>query len=108
MNFKLIQICNDHESVLLAQDAGIDRIMLDLETKGKKKRQKNLDSVISNHTYKDIKYFRKMIKTSELMVRVNPLNNNSQLEIPVASKSIAFPVMCCETAAEPPIASFNS
>ena len=35
MNFKLIQICNDHESVLLAQDAGIDRIMLDLETKGK-------------------------------------------------------------------------
>lgn len=81
MNFKLIQICNDHESVLLAQDAGIDRIMLDLETKGKKKRQKNLDTVISNHTYKDIKHFRKIIKTSELMVRVNPFNNNSKSEI---------------------------
>ena len=29
MNFKLIQICNDHKSALLAEDAGIDRIMLD-------------------------------------------------------------------------------
>jgi len=40
MNFKLIQICNDHKSALLAEDAGIDRIMLDLETRGKKKDKK--------------------------------------------------------------------
>jgi hypothetical protein len=81
MNFKLIQICNSQDSALLAQESGVDRIMLDLERKGKKKRQKNLNTVISNHTFKDIKRFRNIIKTSELMVRVNPLNNNSEYEI---------------------------
>jgi hypothetical protein len=81
MNFKLIQICNTIEDVLLAQEVGIDRIMIDLEIKGKKKRQKNLDSVISNHSYNDIKNLRRLIKTSELMVRINPLNKYSQSEI---------------------------
>jgi hypothetical protein len=81
MNFKLIQICNTQESAHLAQAAGIDRVMLDLEIKGKKKRQKKLDMVISNHTYKNIKDLRKILTTSELMVRINPLNNNSELEI---------------------------
>lgn len=42
MNFKLIQICNTKEGVLLAQEAGIDRIMIDLEIKGKKKDKKIL------------------------------------------------------------------
>jgi hypothetical protein len=81
MNFKLIQICNTKEGVLLAQEAGIDRIMIDLEIKGKKKRQKNLGSVISNHSYRDIKNLRKLIKNSELMVRINPLNKYSQSEV---------------------------
>jgi hypothetical protein len=81
MNFKLIQICSTKEGVLLAQEAGIDRIMIDLEIKGKKIRQKNLGSVISNHSYCDIKNLRKLIKNSELMVRINPLNKYSQSEI---------------------------
>jgi citrate lyase beta subunit len=81
MNFKLIQICNTKEGVLLAQEAGIDRIMVDLEIKGKKIRQKNLGSVISNHSYRDIKNLRTLIKNSELMVRINPLNKYSQSEI---------------------------
>jgi HpcH/HpaI aldolase/citrate lyase family. len=79
--FKLFFITNRVDIALVAEKAGIDRIWVDLETLGKEQRQKNLDSVKSKHTVENIKAISKELTTSEMLVRVNPWNNNSINEI---------------------------
>ena len=44
-------------------------------------RQGHLDTVISNHCIEDIQKVRKELKNTKLLVRVNPLDNESSLEI---------------------------
>lgn len=64
--------------------AGVDRVMVDLEINGKEKRQRNLDTVISRHSFQDIDPIRNalnMCGRGELMVRINPLNTESRSEI---------------------------
>ena len=64
--------------------AGVDRLMVDLEINGKDQRQKNLNTVISRHTFQDITIVRHSLincDQCELMVRVNPLYSNSKPEI---------------------------
>lgn len=81
MPLTLMYITNNPTIADIAQRAGVDRIFIDLEQLGKKERQKGLDSVKSNHTIQDIARLRSLICTSELLVRVNPLNDLSQREI---------------------------
>jgi len=76
-----ILITNNSEIAQYAQDCGVHRIMVDLEIKGKKERQGHLNTVISNHSLKDIENIRKVISISKLLVRVNPIDNESKDEI---------------------------
>lgn len=81
MFLKLMYITNNPAVALIAEKYGVDRIWIDLETLGKKERQKNIDSVKSNHKIEDVIALSKILTKSELMVRVNPWNDGSEEEI---------------------------
>lgn len=81
MPLKLMYITNNLDVALIAQDNGVDRIWIDLETLGKEERQKNRDTVKSNHSVNDIRVISKHLYSSEMMVRVNPWNPDSVREI---------------------------
>jgi len=61
--------------------AGVDRIMVDLETRGKVRRQALRDTLISNHSIGDIPLIAEQVGTGHLMVRVNPWHPGSLGEI---------------------------
>lgn len=80
MNLQLMYITNDHEVALIAQDAGVDRIFLDMEYIGKADRQGGMDTVQLHHKVEDVRRIRKALDDSgaepkaKLMVRINPIH----------------------------------
>lgn len=79
---KLMVIENDPSYAKQYDELGIDRIFIDLETLGKVDRQGHLDTVISlDHCIEDISNLRPVINKSELLVRVDPINENSETQI---------------------------
>jgi hypothetical protein len=78
---KLMYITNDPEVALIAEKYGVDRIWIDLETLGKEERQKDMDTVKSEHTIEDIEKIKPLLSTSQMLVRVNPWNERSVEEI---------------------------
>lgn len=93
MAITLMYITNNPKLAKIAQDAGVDRIWIDLETKGKEERQKGMNTVKSNHTIEDIYKVRPVVTTSKLMVRVNPLDDESENEINEVVKAGADYIM---------------
>lgn len=81
MSLKLMYITNDPDIALAAEKSGVNRIWIDLETKGKELRQKNMDTVKSHHTVSDIQMMSGILKSAELMVRINPWDENSEKEV---------------------------
>ena len=77
MALKLMYITNNPEVAKIAEEAGVDRIFVDMEYIGKAKRQGGMDTVQSHHTVEDIKRIRETIHKAEIMVRVNPIHNAS-------------------------------
>ena len=92
MAIKLMYITNNPEVALIAQSAGVDRIFVDLEYIGKEARQPG-DTVKSKHTLDDVKKIRGVISKSDLLVRVNPIHENSRYEIDTAIRNGADIVM---------------
>ena len=74
MALTLMYITNNEVVVDIAQRAGVDRIWIDMEYIGKEERQAGMNTVKSHHTIEDILRLRPIVKTSQLMVRVNPLH----------------------------------
>ena len=72
---KLMYITKIPEVAKIAEDVGVDRIMVDMEYIGKSMRQYGKNTPVNHHTFEDIKKIRKSIKTSELVVRCNPIHN---------------------------------
>ena len=81
MALKLMYITNRSTVAQIADKYGVDRIWVDLETRGKYERQSNINSVKSNHVMSDISTVKAVLTNSQLMVRVNPLFGNSKKEI---------------------------
>ncbi len=81
MSLKLIYITNVPAVALIAERNGVDRVMIDLETLGKEERQKNMNTVKSHHTVNDVVIISNILKTSEMLVRINPWNETSNDEI---------------------------
>lgn len=77
MSLKLMYITNNTEVAKIAQKAGVDRIFVDMEYIGKEERQKGMNTVKSNHTVEDVKRLRPVLSKSELLVRVNPIHNET-------------------------------
>lgn len=74
MALTLMYITNNPVTAKIAQEAGVDRIWIDMEYIGKNERQGGMDTVQNHHTIDDIKKLRPIVTKSELMVRVNPLH----------------------------------
>ncbi len=78
---KLMYITNRPDIALIAEKAGVDRIFVDLETIGKQARQGGMDTVQSLHTLNDVAIIRNVLTTSNLLVRSNPIHEESRAEI---------------------------
>ena len=79
---KLMYITNNPEVAKIADENGVNRVWIDLEIKGKELRQpKILNTVISKHEISDIPKVKKVLKNSELIVRVNSIDDESKKEI---------------------------
>lgn len=81
MPLTLMYITNNPQVALIAEKNGVDRIWVDLETLGKEERQHNMNTVKSNHCIGDIIKIKPLLKSSKMLVRVNPWNENSVEEI---------------------------
>ncbi len=74
MALTLMYITSNPITAQIAQEAGVDRIWIDMEYIGKDRRQGGMDTVKNHHTIDDIKKLRPVVTNAELMVRVNPLH----------------------------------
>ena len=99
MGLTLMYITNNPVIAQIAQEAGVDRIWIDMEYIGKDERQGGMDTVKNHHTIDDIKKLRPIVTNAELMVRVNPLHTatadycSSEVEINQAIKAGADVIM---------------
>jgi hypothetical protein len=64
-----------------ADEAGIDRIGLDLEILGKAERQRGLGTWVSSHRMEQLRDMRNVVRRAELFCRINPINAGSHDEI---------------------------
>ena len=74
MALTLMYITNNPVTAQIAQEAGVDRIWIDMEYIGKDERQGGMDTVKNHHTIDDIRKLRPIVTDAELRVRVNPLH----------------------------------
>lgn len=107
-NLKLMYITNRPDVAKIAEEAGVDRIFVDMEYIGKNLRQGGMDTVQSHHTPEDAAALRQILKSAELMVRCNPIHeatadySSSEEEIEAVVESGADIIMLpyFKTAAE--------
>lgn len=78
MPLKLMYITNRPDVALIAENAGVDRIFIDMEYINKDKRQSGIDTVKNHHTVDDVKNVKKVLTTAELLVRVNPIHDATE------------------------------
>ncbi|KJU82080.1 HpcH/HpaI aldolase [Candidatus Magnetobacterium bavaricum] len=72
---------NDVGLVAEAKEAGIDRIVVDLEKSGKQERQQGYHLEINTHTIDDIKRIKDTFPSVNVLCRINPFHENSHKEI---------------------------
>lgn len=78
MSLKLMYITNQASVAQIAEKAGVDRIFVDMEFIGKAKRQGGMDTVQSHHTVEDVKRIKEAVSTADVMVRINPIHNETE------------------------------
>lgn len=78
---KLMILCNDAESALEAQEAGVDRVFYDMEFIGKAERQHGRNTVKSDNKLDGIPAVRQVLNKSELLVRTNPIHAYTKMEV---------------------------
>ena len=81
MFLNLMYITNDPAVAVIAEKNGVERVWVDLETRGKAERQCGRNTVLSRHTVSDVARLSRVLTKSELLVRVNPLDSDSEREI---------------------------
>ncbi|MBR3971735.1 MAG: aldolase [Ruminococcus sp.] len=80
-HIKLMYLTSSPTAAVEAEDAGVDRIFLDLEILGKEERQGHLDTVVSHSSLNDVAPLRRVISKSKLLVRCNPVHKGLEAEI---------------------------
>lgn len=75
MALTLMYITNNPRVAEIAQEAGVNRVWVDMEYIGKEIRQAGMNTVKSHHTVEDVARLRKVVTTSQLQVRVNPIHD---------------------------------
>lgn len=77
-NIKLMYVTNNPQVASIAQEAGVDRIFVDMEYIGKDIRQGGMDTVQSHHTFEDVRNIKSIINGAELLVRCNPIHDATE------------------------------
>lgn len=80
-DFKLMILASTPEDALSAQEAGVDRVFYDLEYIGKSERQRGRDTVKYHNDINDIPKLRKVVSSSDLLVRTNPIHPYTPSEV---------------------------
>ena len=79
---KLMYITNDVQIAQIVEKNGVDRVWVDLETKGKKERQFGMNTVQSTHKITDVKKIKDCLSgKADLIVRINPIYEGTENEI---------------------------
>ena len=71
---KLMYITNNVDIAKIAENAGVERIFVDMEYIGKDLRQGGKDTVQNHHTIADVKRIKGCLTRAELLVRCNPIH----------------------------------
>lgn len=71
---RLMYITKRPEIALIAEQAGVDWIFVDMEFIGKDSRQAGLDTVQNHHTVEDVAIIKNAVKKAEVLVRINPIH----------------------------------
>jgi hypothetical protein len=79
--FVLTLFTNDPALARRADQAGINRIGLDLEQIGKAERQGHLNTWISDHTAEQLSEIAQNLRQAQLFVRTNPIHAGIQAEV---------------------------
>lgn len=77
----LIQITHDPDFARRCDALDGMRLWVDLERNGKAERQAGRNTFISTHTLEDVGRVKAVLRHSRLMVRVNPLNPDTDTEV---------------------------
>jgi len=80
-DFILTLLTNDPKLAAAADQAGVDRIGVDLEQIGKHARQGHLNTWISDHRETDLPLLRTSISKAQLFARCNPVHPASAEEL---------------------------
>lgn len=78
---ELMIIDNTVDNCKFYDECGVDRIFIDTEIISKNERQGHLDTVISDHQISDISKIKPHLKNAKVLLRINPLNEESNIEI---------------------------
>ncbi|GEA61969.1 aldolase/citrate lyase family protein [Vibrio comitans] len=82
--FNYLFITNNPEIAKYVESFGVNRIFIDLERLNKLERQGHLDTVISKHSFDDIKVVKSSLEKADVLVRLNPFNRETKEEIELA------------------------
>lgn len=80
-HIRLMYLTDDPKAAVDAENAGVDRIFLDLEIIGKEERQRYRNTFVTSSTLEDVARLRAVIKKAEFLVRCNPIHQGSREEI---------------------------
>jgi hypothetical protein len=83
-NFRLTMITNDVRMAACADQAGVDRVGVDLEYLGKAERQAGHDTRLMQHDWDDLSGISKQLHHADLFVRINPIHAGTLAEIDTA------------------------
>ncbi|HDZ39943.1 MAG TPA: aldolase, partial [Marinobacter sp.] len=76
-----LMIVNNDDVARFAYESGVTRLFVDLEYMGKDVRQKGLDTWKSRQTMQDVTRIREAVPEGHLLVRINPLHENTASEL---------------------------
>jgi 2-keto-3-deoxy-L-rhamnonate aldolase RhmA len=99
-------ITNQAELAAYAEQCGVNRLFVDMEYIGKQERQGHLNTHKAKHTVEDVRRVRTAIRQAELMVRVNPMHDGSELEINAVAQAGADVIMLPMFTAKDEVARF--
>jgi hypothetical protein len=83
----LFYITNNISEAQIVDKLDIDWIFIDLETVGKKDRQIGRNTVMSDHSIRDVKKIRRVINNTKILLRCNPIGIHSKKEIEEINKT---------------------
>ena len=103
---QLMLITANPDVALYAEESGVDRMFVDMETLGKQDRQKNQNLPQNQHTFADVERLKKHLKKAEVMIRINPPHANTAEEVEKAIDAGADCIMLPYFTSAPEIESF--